>query len=344
MVVSTVLGFVVGIATGLLVNIIWLKRWRMRAYLFHFRKPKPDILDFDPASVQLFAINRWSPARPLRRDKLSMTIVPNRPRQKWCDQSEWRRLADQFRKDGRSGDIGYLVNFEIDHHETKAGQVFKYSVAHCDYYEHLATLEYLANHSEVKSKIWQTLQRGLVLDFTRSAPPAAIKINVALISPEDHFLAIQRSRAVEHKRVLWTVGPNETMVLKPMRTPGMQAEDLFGLAERCIREELNLEPVDYGPINVSWMGYDVSTAQVKVYAQVRSHLPGREIERRMAASHGIFEAQAIAWVPLKRSSVMDIMTNWETGDSSGRTLSSSAPHSLQELWRFRSYLNLNEIW
>lgn len=344
MIASTVLGFAVGIATGLLVNVLWVKRWRMRAYLFRFKKPKPDILDFKPASVQLFAINRWSPVRPLRRDRLDMTIIQNRPRQKWCDQAEWRQLADQYKKEGKAGDCGYLVDFEIDHHETKAGQAFRYSVAHCDYYEHLATVEYLANHSEVRSKIWQALQHGQVWDFTRSAPPAAMKINVVLVSPEDNFLAIQRSGSVEHKRGLWTVGPNETMVLKPMRTPGMQAEDLFGLAERCIREELGLEPADYGPVNISWMGYDVSTAQVKVYAQVRSHLPEREIDRRMATAHSVFEAQDTVWVPLKRRSVMDIMVNWEKGDANGRIWSASAPHSLQELWRFRGYLNLNEIW
>ncbi len=340
---SAVVGFVTGVAAALLANVLWLRRWRMRAALCVLKKPRMEILDFDPMSVGLWPVNRWSTARPLRRDRLRMQVVSKRPRQRWCDVQDWKLLAAEHRTPGKTADTAYLVDFEIDHHETKRGQAFAYSVAHCYYWEHLATVEYLNMTNAARSRIWQAFQRGQILDYARSAPPAAMKINVAVISPESQFLAIQRSGAVDHKKGLWTVGPNETMVLPPMLPPGTQAEDLFGLAERCVREEVGIEPIDYGPINISWIGFDVTSGQAKVYAQVRSHLPRREIGQRMASSHGIFEAQSTTWLPLSRKVVMDIMRNWESGDSAGRRWSASAPHALQELWRFRKFLNLSEF-
>lgn len=337
------ISFFTGVAAGLVVNVLWLKRWRLHTALDRLRRPRYDVLDFNPASVGLFPINRWSPARQLRRDRLHMTIVRDRPEQHWCDQPAWSALAESFRKMGKAGDIGYLVGFEADHHETESGETFRYSVAHCEYWEHLATVEYLANNTAARSRIWAAFEYGHIADFARSAPPSSIKINVAVLAPDDKVLAIQRSGAVEHKKGIWTIGPNETLVLKPHPTPGARNEDLFGLAERCLREEVNLEPTDYGAVNISWIGYDVNTAQVKVFAQVRTHLSRREVDRRQAGSHGVFEAQAIAWLALNRATVLDIVQNWERGDAHGRFWSASAPLSLQELWRFRALLHLREL-
>jgi len=340
---SQAVSFVVGVAAGLVVNVVWMRRWRLRSAWDRVRRPKYDVLDFNPASVGLFPINRWSPARQLRRDRLQMTIVRDRPQQRWCDPAGWNRLAEEFKAAGKAGDVGYLVDFEADHHESERGEVFCYSVAHCEYWEHLATAEYLAGDAAARSRIWAAFEHGRVADFARSAPPSSIKINVAVLSPDGRVLAVQRSGAVEHKKGIWTIGPNETMVLTPRPTPGARYEDLFGLAERCLREEFDLEPVDYGTVNISWLGYDVNTAQVKAYAQVRTHLPRREVERRQAGSHGVFEAQATAWLPLNRATVLDIVENWECGDASGRVWSASAPLALQELWRFRALLHLKEL-
>src|SRR5258706_5128830 len=275
---SVVVSFVSGVTAALLANVLWLRRWEMRAPLRWLRKPRFDILAFEPTSVGLFPINRWSTSRPLRRGNLRMQVADGRPRQKWCDPIEWKRLAEQFKNEGKTGGKGYLVDFSIDHHETRSGWTFSYSIAHCSYWEQLATIKYLEEHGEARSKMWDALQRGEIVDLVRSAPPGGMKINVAVISPEGNFLAIQRSGVVDRKRGLWTVGPNETMVLAPTQIPGSQAEDFFGLAERCLREELNLEPTDCGMMNISWLGYDVSTGEPKVFAQVRSHLPHREIE------------------------------------------------------------------
>jgi hypothetical protein len=341
-VVGFIAGFVIGIVTSLLANLIWSKRFRIRTYFNHLIPPRFDVLDFDPASVGLHPINRWTTARPLTRQNLEMTVSSNRPKQTWLNDEELTLLAESFRRQHKSGDTGYLVDYEIDHHESRRGQVFRYTVTHCKYWEYLATCQYLQDHPQARSKIWETFESGHTLAFARTAPPSSVKINVSITSPEGNALIVQRSGAVDLKKGLWTVGPNETMILRQFPTPGTQMEDFFGLAERCLREELALEPADYGPINISWLGYDVNTAQVKVYAQARSHLPQRELEHRMADAHGLYEVQSRAWLPLNRQTMADVIQNWEKGDSKGRHWSASAPHALQELWRFRKALMLGE--
>lgn len=130
------------------------------------------------------------------------------------------------------------------------------------------------------------------------------------------------------------------MKLARNATPGASAEDFFDLGERCLREELNLEPVDYSGIDISWVGYEVKTIQLKVYAQIRTHLSKREVNERLLGSHGLFEAQDAKWIPFRKKYVMDIVQNWDSGDAEGRKWSSSAPHTLHEMWRMRHLLRL----
>ncbi len=117
--------------------------------------------------------------------------------------------------------------------------------------------------------------------------------------------------------------------------PGAASNDFFELARYALREELGLEPYEYGPISLSWIGYDVHTLQVKIFAQVKSSLFPAEIERRVGSAHGIFELQDLCWLRLAPRVFQDIVDNWEEGDSVGRRWSSSAPLALQELWRMR---------
>ena len=88
---------------------------------------------------------------------------------------------------------------------------------------------------------------------------------------------------------------------------------------------------------MSRFGYDVTSFQNKVYAQVRTHLSRREVDRRVSDSHSLFEAQEMPWLKFDDKTVRDIVKNWETGDSSHRIWSSSAPHALQEFWRMRRF-------
>jgi len=268
-----------------------------------------------------------------------MSIAAERPSaQLWLDGSEWSHLAQEF-AEGNGGDTAYLTDFVIDHRESPRGQVFHYTVAPCDYSEYLATAHYLETHPEIQTRIRKTLMAEQTLEFARTSPPSLIKVNVAILNRDDHFLAVQRSGAVYSKKGLWTVGPNETMKLARHATPGARAEDLFGLTERCLREEVGLEPSDYGEISISWIGYEAGTASVKIFAQVVTTLTAAELIDHMGMSHSLFEMQDATWLPLNRRTLMDIILKWKSGDSAGRIWSSSAPFALQELWRMRRALH-----
>jgi hypothetical protein len=338
---AEIVSFISGVGAGLATNALWYKRHKARILLGKPLEHRNNILGFNPEDVGLFPINRWSPSRPLTPPRLRMKVVAKRPDfSKWIDFEEWQALADDFAKE-KDGDIAYLTAFFIDHRESDEGQVFEYRVAHCKYYEHLATVEYLNRHPSVRSRLRAQLLAGHALDLARSSPPSTLKINVAILDCDRHFMAIQRSGAVDFKKGIWTVGPNETMQLPLKVVPGLPGEDFFHLAERCLREEIGLERSDYGDISISWVGYEDKTAAVKVYAQVVTHLSRRDVDEHMAGAHSVFEAQNVRWIPFKRNAVMDIVQNWEHGDSQGRRWSTSAPLALQEMWRMRSRLHLD---
>jgi hypothetical protein len=121
--------------------------------------------------------------------------------------------------------------------------------------------------------------------------------------------------------------------------PGYR-EDFFLLAERALREELNLAPYDYGPVSISWIGYYKRDVSVKVFAQVLAPLTEHELEEKFGGAESIFEARAVRWLPFTRRQVMDIVENW-SGDSQGGRWSDSAPLALPEVWRMKPILSLS---
>lgn len=336
--ISDVISFSSGVVAGLFTNALWDQRRYARRILAPLMERKRPGFGSDSATLDLYPINRWSPSRPLDRHRLKMQISSVRPETAWMDTAEWQQLVDDLSATA-SGSTAYLTDYSIDHRESASGHIFSYTVCPCTYSEHLGTVRYLEDHPEIQDVIRATLSSGQSLAFARSSPPSIIKINVAVLSESDHFLAVKRSGAVHAKKGLWTVGPNETMALPTHSVPGMPPEDLFGLAERCLREEVGLEVNDYYKMNISWIGHEAATASVKVYAQVRTSLPNDDLVERMNASHGLFEIQDFSWLPLSRGIVADITKNWNRGDRLGRIWSSSAPLALHELRRFRHALD-----
>ena len=335
--VLEIISFVGGVAAGLITNALWDMRSAIRRRLTRLVEGRVQRERFEPSSIGLYPINRWSVGRPVERHQVRMTVQRERPRQAWLDTEEWQRLAREFSRSA-SGEIAYLVGFSIDHRESRDGETFTYSVAPCDFSEHLATAKYLEDHPETVQEIRSALEAGHIAELARTAPPGLIKVNVAILSSSNRFLAIQRSGAVHSKRGLWTVGPNETMRLARGAVPGSRPEDIFELGERCLREEIGFEPSDYERLTISWMGYEASSVSVKVFAQAYTSLPEARIDESLDAAHGVFEIQRSAWIPFTRRVLADITENWRSGDSEGRVWSSSAPFALHELRRMRAML------
>jgi hypothetical protein len=338
-VLNLLVGFFLGIFSGILTNIVWERRHWLRYQLTTRRQRSSGPLGFDPTTVGLFVINRWSAGRPLHRNLLKTTVSESRPHaQKWFDEQRYAEILAAIALD-HDGATCYLTDFRIDHRESRAGEFFCVTLTPARYSEHLATSRYLRENPETYARISAALASGDLREFAHGAPPASVKINVAILSLSNKFLAIQRSSAVDEKKNLWTVGPNEVM-----RPPGAQPgykEDFFLLAERGLREELGLEPYDYGPISISWIGYYLPNVSVKVYAQVLTRLTEHDLMEKFGAAESIFEARELAWISFDHTHVMDVVRNWNRGDAEGRMWSDSAPLALQELWRMRSCLRLD---
>ncbi|MGP4029956.1 hypothetical protein [Actinomadura sp. 3N407] len=335
--VSDFISFGTGILAGLLTNVLWDQRRPLRNRMVGRRRLNIWPLGFDPSSVDLYPINTWSVSRQLSPHRLKMKIADGRPTQEFFDQRIWEQLAEGLTE--HSGSCAYLVAFDIDHRESAAGEQFGYTVFPCGYHEHLATVEYLKRHPETQTLIRNRLADGEVSTVTTASPPGLIKINVTVLNAQNNFLALQRSGAVHTKKGLWTTGPNETMHYEDNWTPGSRPEDLFGLAERCLREELGLERPDYGKVHISWIGYEATTLSTKVFSHVTTRLSYPEFTERLTSAHSLYEIQNAAWLPFTRRYIEDIMAGWRTGDQSSRRWSSSAPLALQEQWRFRELLN-----
>ncbi len=87
-----------------------------------------------------------------------MTVSADRPSQPWIPPSEFEILTDRFRSEGKGGEVGYLIDFEIDHGESERGLVFRYTVAPCAYPEHLATVAHFKSDSSTRSKAWSVFE------------------------------------------------------------------------------------------------------------------------------------------------------------------------------------------
>lgn len=336
--VAQLLVYVVGIATGLLTNVIWEKRLRFSIWWAEKRQGGSHPFDYDPRDHGFYAVNRWSPARQLTPERLETIVVETRPKQTWFDEERWQEIADELAPK-HSGRLCYLTDFEIDNHESEGSLSFRIHLARCGYHEHKATEQYLKEDAAARLALTEALDQGRARDVARSAPPSSISLKTVVVSPSGKFLAVKRSAAVDAAPGLWSLGPEEAMKVPDYIEPG-RGEDLFALAERGLKEELGLDPEHYGQINISWLGYYVPLAKIAVVAQVKTRISERAVTERLNSSHSVFETETHAWLPLKRDQLMDIIEN-PSGDAEGRRWTDGSPLAAQELWRMRRLLGIN---
>lgn len=115
--------------------------------------------------------------------------------------------------------------------------------------------------------------------------------------------------------------------------PG-QEEDFFGLVHRGLKEELGLDPSDYGEATITWLGWSAHAAGFAVVAIVRSCLPAAEIDRRRGGCHSVYEHDHAAWLRPNRRTISDILVGRGAPDHG-----TWVPHTkliVTELWRWKS--------
>jgi len=335
-VLSQGVAFVLGLVTGLLTPPAQRFILKVRGGIRDRRDGHP--LRFDPTTVDFFMLDQWSAQRPLARQRIvQVTREPIGDRmalQSWCDPVELRAIKEALADHG--GPACTLVDLEIDHRESERGQQLRLTFEPSVYGDFLAVGEYFRRHPHELSMVTARLQDEDTRLLVQCAPASVVAVNVTVRSDDGHLLAIRRSSSVRTSQNIWTLGPNETMNLPSLR-PG-DNEDFFELSQRCLREEVGLEPTaDYGAILVSWMGYNVPAALVHVVAHVTSRLGRAAIEERLAASHGAFESERVAWIPDHKRALEQIIHHHRK-DHEGRSWIDSAPLAAQQYWKSRPEL------
>lgn len=325
-------GFVLGVVSSSAYSLIGkqVDRWRIHR---DERIGGVSPLGFDPQSISFFTLNRWSQSRQLAPGQLETRYLDDQRRlQTWCRPEVLDGIRAGFEDPG--GPACSLADLEIDHRENSSGLIFRMSIVRSDYADFLAVGEYGRRDPAWSGAILSRLRTEDTRMMVQAAPLSVIAANVVVLSADRKLLAIERSGAVKTSQNLWTLGPNETMNWPADQRPGSK-EDLFELVQRCLWEETGLDKTEYGPVYISWIGYNVPCALVHVVALTASKLTSSEIGERISHSHGVFEAQQISWLEPKSSVLCGIAMD---SNAHGRKWIDSARLAAQEYWRFRLLL------
>jgi hypothetical protein len=178
-------------------------------------------------------------------------------------------------------------------------------------------------------------------------------VNVSVLDASGRMLALRRSSATHDTNNVWTLGGCET--LRRGSDAGGQRDlplELDELARKCLRKELGLGEDDYGPVSISCVGVNFWSprpgavwsdpswpgANVRVHAQVRSHLECHEIWDRVRTGPDVFEHDRYAAIDSTPDAMVNIINSVLTGqpDSHGRVWVQFAALAAQELYRNRA--------
>lgn len=305
----------------------------------------PEIFDYDVRQDGLFPLGVWSPARKLEPSRLLTETVPadNRPMQPYLDQTAFA-AAVEARSRVASGATVYLTGFRIDHRESDETQYCRIYQAPSTYPEVLAIEDIRIQRPELFEECDRAIEHD-VRDYLSMAVPSSLAVNLVVVSSEnDELLCVERSAAVDSAVGWWTIGVFETMKQSDPNRPGAP-EDLYGLAARGLNEELGLQPRDYNPIQISWIGIYRPILRGHVVAVLKLKISKEEVHARVRAAHSGYEHAAIDWIPLRLpllqafNQAARIIRPNKVGfaiELHGRTWIEQSRLAIQEAWRFRN--------
>jgi len=329
-VIAVLSALALGLATNLVYDLLKHQTIRLPRVLDRRRILPAEARQRDFIHDGLYPLVTWSRDRPLVPERLVTTYVGRLQRPHLFDYPLWRERVLQLEAEGEAGRTAYPVHMAVDHGEHPRAHLFRVMIAESDFAEVLATYQLAGGVPELGGALLTAVGLGID-ELLQVVPPTSLTASVAVISPRDHFLVLRRSLSVRTFRAQWTVGVNETM--KYADEPGAE-ETFFSLAHRGLREELGLDPEDYGPMVVSWLGWSQPAACFLFVATVRTTLSEGEVERRRGMSHSVYEHDMAAWLPLNPRTVGRVIVGDRCPDGSDRW-SYFAPLVASEMWRSR---------
>lgn len=323
---------VLGAAGNLTYDLVKYQSLRLPRVLRWHRELPADVRSFDSTSLGLHPIVTWSRKRPLDEYKARTSYIGRRDGAHIFDRPEWHTAVERERVKGTAGGTAYLTRIDIDHGEHPGAFSAGFVIAESDYAECMATLEIARKGGA--AELTTALQSGLD-NFLEVVPPTLFFASVGVLARSGRLLCVRRSVGVRTAPGMWSIGINETM--KYEVEPGRE-EDLFALIRRGLREELGLEPDDYGKITVTWLGWSAVAAGFYAVAFVRARLDEAEIENRRLQCHSVYEHDLTAWLPLTKKEITKVIRGGASPDGVHPWITELSPVVAAEAWRFRDEL------
>ena len=112
---------------------------------------------------------------------------------------------------------------------------------------------------------------------------------------------------------LWMLGCGETMSESDLleSTPESGQPSIVSFCQRALREEVGLEPSNYGEIRISWLGLNLQEGSNLLVAHVESNLSESQIERRISQCPGIQEMTELDWYSFRNGRIKDLIKEME---------------------------------
>jgi hypothetical protein len=307
---SFLLGLAVAVAVGVLVEFLTGGTTKLLNRIRNRLSMRDAIYDqYDPQMDALTHLGSWTPQHRLKTNQLETRFIEanERPTQAFVDDRRLDEYVEECAKTA-TGDVAYLIDFAMNHQESRKTQTCYMTFAPSDYAEFRALPEIRKREPE----LLQMAQQSLATDassYLKRAVPSVFAINLIPVSSDGYVLCAKRSpAAVDSGRGCWTVGVMETLKQPSANNPGLN-EDLFGLAQRGLKEELGLEREEYREILVSWIGLYEPGLRGHAVAFMRVDLTRQEVLEHASASHSSYEHTRFKWLALNRQTVHSFLSS-----------------------------------
>src|SRR5690606_13082255 len=98
-----------------------VRSWKKR---LSDKTSKKDLFGYDCEADNLMMINRWSLHRPLKKSNHRVIVQKEHPPQVFIPSSSFKEYLSVQQAQKKSGNICFLTDYQIDHHESRAGKEF----------------------------------------------------------------------------------------------------------------------------------------------------------------------------------------------------------------------------
>jgi len=270
---------------------------------------RPTLFRYDFTRLGQFQLGSWSINHPLKGFEFE---ISDPPIQTWCDERFLEAKRLEIHREG--GPAWFLTDFEVDDKESPQSQIFRATFAPSTFRDYQAISHLLREDQDLASELLaRAREQNGPRSLVRGSPKTAFGVQVNVISRQETFLAFRRSMTVGEHQGLWMLGCGETMSESDLlgSTPESGQLSIVSFCQRALREEVGLEPSNYGDIHISWLGLNLQQGSNLLVAHVESNLSESQIERRISQCPGTQEMTELDWYSFRNGRIKDLIKEME---------------------------------